>query len=71
MEGLLTGSVFHGSAIQLLVRLDDHTEVTVLIPNSGDMSAVVPPTGAPVRLSWSRDDIHVVRESAPADAATT
>jgi spermidine/putrescine transport system ATP-binding protein len=70
MEGLLTGSVFHGSAIQLLVRLDDDTEVTVFVPNSGDMSAVVPPTGAPVRLSWSRDDIHVVRESAPPDAAT-
>ena len=36
MEGQLTGSVFHGSAIQLLVRLNDDTEVTVLVPNSGD-----------------------------------
>jgi hypothetical protein len=39
--------------------------MTVLVPNADDAQrAELPGGGAPVRLSWAPEHIHVVRESA-------
>ncbi|MFL6039620.1 MAG: ABC transporter ATP-binding protein [Gaiellaceae bacterium] len=63
-EGIVESSLYLGTATQIVVRLPDDVEMTVLVANSGeDERQRLPGGGAKVRLSWTPDHMHVVRES--------
>jgi spermidine/putrescine transport system ATP-binding protein len=64
VEGVVEASVFLGTATQIVVRLPDDVRMTVLVPNADEAErARLPGGGAPVRLSWDPEHIHLVRES--------
>ena len=64
-EGVVESSVFLGTATQIVVDLGGDVRMTVLVPNaSEDERASLPGGGAPVKLSWDDEHMHVVRESA-------
>jgi spermidine/putrescine transport system ATP-binding protein len=72
VDGVVESSVYLGTSTQIVVRLPDDVAMTVLVPNASEAErARLPGGGAPVRLSWSPDHIHVVRESAAATIANT
>jgi spermidine/putrescine transport system ATP-binding protein len=68
VEGQVESSLYMGTATQMIVRLGDGTRMTVLVPNA-DVEArrTLPAAGEPARLSWSQENIHIVRDAA-ADA---
>jgi spermidine/putrescine transport system ATP-binding protein len=69
VDGVVEASVFLGTATQIVVRLPDDVRMTVLVPNADEAErARLPGGGAPVRLSWAPEHIHLVRES---DAAAS
>jgi spermidine/putrescine transport system ATP-binding protein len=69
VEGQVQDSLYLGTATQMTVQLDDGTKMTVLVPNAdAEARHELPVPGDQARLSWSADNIHVVREAA-ADAA--
>jgi spermidine/putrescine transport system ATP-binding protein len=72
VEGVVEASVYLGTSTQIVVRLPGDVAMTVLVPNASEAErARLPGGGAPVRLSWAPEHIHVVRESeasAEADA---
>ncbi len=73
VEGMVEASVYLGTSTQIVVRLADEVKMTVLVPNADEAErATLPGGGAPVRLSWAPEHIHVVRDSgnAVAEAAT-
>ena len=62
VEGVVESSVFLGTATQIVVGLDGGTRMTVLVPNASEAErARLPGGGAPVRLSWDPNHIHLVR----------
>ncbi|HEX2070147.1 MAG TPA: ABC transporter ATP-binding protein [Thermoleophilaceae bacterium] len=64
VEGQVESSVYLGSATQIVVRLAGEVRMTVLVPNADESQRRrLPGGGARVRLSWSPEHIHVVRES--------
>jgi spermidine/putrescine transport system ATP-binding protein len=67
VEGVVEASVYLGTSTQIVVRLAEDVRMTVLVPNAdeGERSRL-PGGGAPVRLSWAPEHIHVVHDSAPA-----
>jgi spermidine/putrescine transport system ATP-binding protein len=73
VEGVLESALYLGTATQVVVRLQDGTAMTVLVPNTDDAARRrMPNPGARVRLAWSGEHIHMVREAkgdAPAHAA--
>jgi spermidine/putrescine transport system ATP-binding protein len=75
VEGTVEASVYLGTSTQIVVVLPGDVRMTVLIPNADEAErARLPGGGAPVRLSWAPEHIHVVRESnggAPAMPAST
>jgi spermidine/putrescine transport system ATP-binding protein len=71
VEGEVESSVYLGTATQIVVRLAGDVRMTVLVPNADEaLRQRLPGGGARVRLSWSPEHIHVVRESGggPGDA---
>jgi spermidine/putrescine transport system ATP-binding protein len=71
VDGVVEASVYLGTSTQLVVRLPDEVAMTVLVPNADESERTrLPGGGAPVRLSWAPEHIHVVRES-PAAADGT
>jgi spermidine/putrescine transport system ATP-binding protein len=64
VEGHVESSLYLGTATQMVVRLRDGTRMTVLVPNA-DIEArrELPSPGDPARLSWSDENIHIVREA--------
>jgi spermidine/putrescine transport system ATP-binding protein len=65
VEGMVDSSVYLGTATQIVVRLPGDVAMTVLVPNADEAErSRLPGGGAPVRLSWAPEHIHVVRESA-------
>jgi spermidine/putrescine transport system ATP-binding protein len=64
VEGQMESSLYMGTATQMIVRLGDGTPMTVLVPNA-DVGARrrLPSPGDPARLSWSDENIHIVREA--------
>ena len=67
-------SVYLGTSTQIIVDLPGDVPMTVLVPNASEAErARLPGGGAPVRLSWAPEHIHVVRESEsrPADVEET
>jgi spermidine/putrescine transport system ATP-binding protein len=72
VEGQVDSSVFLGTATQIVVRLADDVRMTVLVPNADEAErSRLPGGGAPVRLSWAPDHIHLVRESEDASREPT
>jgi spermidine/putrescine transport system ATP-binding protein len=64
VEGVVESSLYLGTATQVVVRLQGDVPITVLIPNADEAErGRLPGGGAPVRLSWAPEHIHVVRES--------
>jgi spermidine/putrescine transport system ATP-binding protein len=69
VEGQVQDSLYLGTATQMTVQLHDGTRMTVLVPNAdAEARHELPVPGDQARLSWSADNIHVVRDAA-ADAA--
>jgi spermidine/putrescine transport system ATP-binding protein len=67
IEGLVDSSVYLGTSTQIAVRLAGGVSITVLVPNASEAErARLPGGGAPVRLSWAPENLHVVHESSTA-----
>jgi ABC-type Fe3+/spermidine/putrescine transport system ATPase subunit len=74
VDGVVKSSVYLGTSTQIIVALPGDVSMTVLVPNASEAErARLPGGGAPVRLSWEPDHMHVVRESEirPADVEET
>jgi spermidine/putrescine transport system ATP-binding protein len=68
VEGLIESTLYLGTATQVVVRLQDGTAMTVLVPNSDDaVRRRMPGAGSRARLAWARDRIHMVRETEGGD----
>ena len=64
VEGLVESSLFLGTSTQLIVKLPDEVRMTVLIPNADEAERQqLPGGGAKVKVSWSPDHMHLVRET--------
>jgi ABC-type Fe3+/spermidine/putrescine transport system ATPase subunit len=64
VEGLVESSLYLGTATQLIVQLPGEVRLTVLVPNTDESERQrLPGGGATVKLSWTPDHMHVVRES--------
>ena len=63
VEGQVESSLYLGTATQMVVKLGDGTRMTVLVPNAdAEARRDLPAAGAGAKLSWSDEDIHIVRE---------
>jgi spermidine/putrescine transport system ATP-binding protein len=72
VEGQVESSLYLGTATQMVVRLGDDTRMTVLVPNADvEERRELPAPGEPARLSWSEENIHVVREARGAPVEVT
>jgi spermidine/putrescine transport system ATP-binding protein len=70
VEGMVDSSVYLGTSTQIAVRLPDSVTMTVLVPNASEAErSRLPGGGAPVRLSWAPEHVHLVRESSNGAAA--
>lgn len=68
VEGVVESSLYLGTATQLIVRLTGDVRMTVLVPNADEAERQrLPGGGVAVRLSWSPEYTHLVRESATTD----
>ena len=68
VEGQVESSLYLGTATQMVVRLGDDTRMTVLVPNAdADARRELPGAGDSARLSWSDENIHIVRDAAGGD----
>jgi spermidine/putrescine transport system ATP-binding protein len=66
VEGQVESSLYLGTATQMVVRLGDGTRMTVLVPNAdAEARRELPAAGDAARLSWSDENIHIVREGTP------
>ena len=64
VDGVVQSSIYLGTATQIAVALPGDVSMTVLVPNASEAERTrLPGGGAPVRLSWEPDHMHVVRES--------
>ncbi len=64
VQGVLESSLYLGTATQVLVRLSDGTGMTVLVPNADEeQRRALPPPGSTVRIAWSQENIHMVKET--------
>jgi ABC-type Fe3+/spermidine/putrescine transport system ATPase subunit len=63
VEGQVESSLYLGTATQMVVKLGDGTRMTVLVPNAdAEARRELPAAGDEARLSWSDENIHIVRE---------
>ena len=64
VEGQVESSLYLGTATQMVVRLGDDTRMTVLVPNAdAEARHQLPAAGDAAQLSWSSENIHIVREA--------
>jgi spermidine/putrescine transport system ATP-binding protein len=64
VDGVVESSIYLGTSTQIAVRLPDETSMTVLVPNASEAErARLPGGGAPVRLAWAPEHVHLVRTS--------
>ena len=65
VEGQVESSLYLGTATQMVVKLGDGTRMTVLVPNAdAEARRDLPAAGQAARLSWSAENIHIVRDAA-------
>jgi spermidine/putrescine transport system ATP-binding protein len=65
VEGRVESSLYLGTATQMVVRLGDDTRMTVLVPNAdAEARRDLPGAGEAARLTWSDENIHIVRDAA-------
>jgi spermidine/putrescine transport system ATP-binding protein len=70
VSGVVESSLYLGTATQFVVRLADGVAMTVLVPNSDEAERRrLPSAGVGVRLAWSPEHMHVVRETDGAPAS--
>jgi spermidine/putrescine transport system ATP-binding protein len=63
IEGQVESSLYLGTATQVILKLQDDTRMTVLVPNTDEEARRrLPAAGDPARLTWSAENIHMVRE---------
>jgi spermidine/putrescine transport system ATP-binding protein len=63
VEGQVESSLYLGTATQMVVKLGDGTRMTVLVPNAdAEARRDLPVAGDAAKLSWSDENIHIVRE---------
>jgi ABC-type Fe3+/spermidine/putrescine transport system ATPase subunit len=63
VEGQVESSLYLGTATQMVVKLGDGTRMTVLVPNAdAEARRDLPGPGDSAKLSWSDENIHIVRE---------
>jgi spermidine/putrescine transport system ATP-binding protein len=63
VEGQVESSLYLGTATSMVVKLGDGTRMTVLVPNAdAEARRDLPVAGDAARLSWSDENIHIVRE---------
>jgi spermidine/putrescine transport system ATP-binding protein len=63
VEGVIESGLYLGTATQVVVRLEDGTAMTVLVPNRDEAERQrLPGAGARVRLAWGNEHIHIVRD---------
>jgi spermidine/putrescine transport system ATP-binding protein len=63
VEGQVESSLYLGTATQMVLKLGDGTRMTVLVPNAdAEARRDLPAAGDPAKLSWSDENIHIVRE---------
>jgi spermidine/putrescine transport system ATP-binding protein len=64
VDGQVESSLYLGTATQVVVRLPDDTRMTVLVPNTDEEGRRrLPGAGDGARLSWSAENIHMVKEA--------
>jgi len=64
VEGVVESSLYLGTATQIVVRLAGDVAMTVLVPNADEAERQrLPGGGGRVRLAWSSEHVHLVRES--------
>jgi len=64
VEGVVTSSLYLGTATQIAVDLGEGVRMTVLVPNADEAERQqLPGGGARVALSWEPEHTHLVRES--------
>ncbi|HKH65233.1 MAG TPA: ABC transporter ATP-binding protein [Solirubrobacterales bacterium] len=64
VEGVVTSSLYLGTATQIAVDLGEGVRMTVLVPNADEADRQrLPGGGARVALSWEPEHMHLVRES--------
>jgi spermidine/putrescine transport system ATP-binding protein len=64
VEGVVTSSLYLGTATQIAVDLGEGVRMTVLVPNVDEAERQqLPGGGARVALSWEPEHMHLVRES--------
>ena len=64
IEGLVESSLYLGTSTQLIVKLPDDVRMTVLVPNADEAERQkLPGGGAKVKVSWSPEHMHLVRET--------
>jgi spermidine/putrescine transport system ATP-binding protein len=64
VEGIVESSLYLGTATQFVVRLADGVTMTVLVPNIDEKERRrLPAAGVNVRLAWTSDHMHIVRET--------
>jgi spermidine/putrescine transport system ATP-binding protein len=69
VKGTMESSLYLGTATQVVVRLPDGTGMTVLVPNADEAARKrLPGAGEQVRLAWSSENCHIVREAAGTSA---
>ena len=64
VEGLVESSLYLGTSTQLIVKLPDDVRMTVLVPNADEAERQkLPGGGATVKVSWTPEHMHLVRET--------
>ena len=70
VEGVVTSSLYLGTATQIAVDLGEGVRMTVLVPNADEAERQqLPGGGARVALNWEPEHMHLVRESPNGAAA--
>ena len=63
LEGTVRSSLYLGTATQMEVVMPGEVGLTVLVPNADEAERRrLPNAGEPVRLAWSSEHMHLVRE---------
>jgi spermidine/putrescine transport system ATP-binding protein len=67
VDGQVESSLYLGTATQVIIRLHDDTRMTVLVPNTDEEARRrLPAPGDGARLTWSDENIHMVKEGTTA-----